>query len=117
MTAVDACALGDIASPGVMRVEIEGVPVAVVRDGGGVYAMADRCSHADVALSEGEVADCTIECWLHGSVFDVRTGAALTLPATESVPVYSVEVVGEGDAARVLVDVHSSPTSTAAPKE
>lgn len=105
MSAVDVCAVEDIPQPGALRVEIDGEAVAVVRDDNGIYAIADRCSHADVPLSEGEVADCTIECWLHGSVFDLRTGAALTLPATEPVAVYAVTVEGEGDAARVLVDI------------
>lgn len=104
MSAVDVCAVADIPESGALRVEIDGEAIAVVRDDGDVYAIADRCSHADVALSEGEVADCTIECWLHGSVFDLRTGAALTLPATEAVPVYAVTIEGDGDTARVLVD-------------
>lgn len=109
MSAIDVCAVGDIPHPGALRVQIEGEDVAVVRDASGVYAIADRCSHADVPLSEGEVSDCTIECWLHGSVFDLRTGAPLTLPATEPVAVYSVVVEGEGDAARVLVDIAAAP--------
>ena len=113
MTTIDACALADIPNPGALRVDIEGTAVAVARDANGVYAIADRCSHADVALSEGDVADCTIECWLHGSVFDLRTGAALTLPATEPVPVYRVDVVGEGDTARVLVDINAGPEPVA----
>ena len=59
--------------------------------------------HAEVSLSEGEVEDCTIECWLHGSQFDLRTGQPLSLPAIRPVPVYPVRV--EGDA--VLVDTES----------
>lgn len=113
MSAVDVCAVGDIPNPGALRVDIEGTAVAVARDANGVYAIADRCSHADVALSEGDVDDCTIECWLHGSVFDLRTGAALTLPATEPVPVYRVDVVGDGDTARVLVDIAAAPEQVA----
>lgn len=105
MSAVDVAAVGDIPTPGALRVEIDGTAIVIARDDCGIYALADRCSHADVALSEGEVADCTIECWLHGSSFDLRTGAALTLPATESVPTYAVHVEGSGDSARVLVDI------------
>jgi len=56
------------------------------------YAVYDECSHAAVALSEGEVDGCTLECWLHGSRFDLRTGAPTGLPATEPVPIYPVEV-------------------------
>ncbi len=55
--------------------------VAVVRDeDGDVHAVDDTCSHANVSLSEGEVDGCTIECWLHGSRFDLRTGEP-TVPA------------------------------------
>ena len=43
-------------------------------------------------LSEGDVWDCSIECWLHGSRFDLKTGDPIGLPATEPVPVYPVEV-------------------------
>ena len=113
MTPVDAAALVDIPDGGALRVEVDGLPVALVRTQGEVFAIADRCSHADVALSEGEVLDCTIECWLHGSAFDLRTGAPTSLPATEPVPVYSVSVVGEGDTARVLVDLSHPPESVA----
>ena len=50
------------------------------------------CSHASIPLSEGEVDGCTLECWLHGSRFDVRTGKPTGPPATEPVPIYPVEV-------------------------
>ena len=60
-----------------------------VRDENGeVHAIHDICSHADVALSEGEVDGCTIECWLHGSRFDLRTGEPTGPPAVSAVPVY-----------------------------
>lgn len=111
MSGVDVCAVADIPRPGALRVEVDGTPVVVARDDCGIYALADRCSHADVALSEGEVADCAIECWLHGSSFDLRTGAALTLPATEPVATYLVRLEGEGEQARVLLDL-SAPAAT-----
>ena len=105
MSAVEACKLVDVPSPGALAVVVEGVPVAVVRDeDGGLHAIRDICSHADVALSEGEVDGCTIECWLHGSAFDLRTGAPLSLPAIVPVPVYPTRVIGEGDAAVVEID-------------
>jgi len=56
------------------------------------YAIYDECSHEQIALSEGEVDGCTLECWLHGSRFDLRTGQPTGLPATVPVPVYPVEV-------------------------
>ncbi len=66
--------------------------VAIARDGDEFFALQDLCSHAEVALTEGEVADCQIECWLHGSMFDLRTGKPTTYPATEPVSTFAVEV-------------------------
>ncbi len=64
----------------------------MARDGDEVFAIQDQCSHAAVALSEGEVDDCTVECWLHGSRFDLRTGKPTGLPATEPVATFPVDV-------------------------
>jgi 3-phenylpropionate/trans-cinnamate dioxygenase ferredoxin component len=100
---VRACALDDIDDGGARAVEVDGVEIAVVRSGDQVYAIHDECSHASVPLSEGDVEDGEIECWLHGSMFDLRTGKAVNLPATEPVPVYAVRIEGED----VLVDVTS----------
>nr|WP_279579325.1 non-heme iron oxygenase ferredoxin subunit [Fodinicola feengrottensis] len=54
------------------------------------------CSHAEVPLSEGDVEGCTIECWLHGSQFDLRTGKPTGPPATEAVPTYETRI-SDGD--------------------
>jgi 3-phenylpropionate/trans-cinnamate dioxygenase ferredoxin subunit len=101
-----ACAVAELVDEGAVATEIDGVPVAVVRSGGGLYAIHDVCSHAEVALSEGEVEDGEIECWLHGSRFDLATGQPTNLPAYLPVPVYPVRVEGE----EVLVDVHTPLT-------
>jgi 3-phenylpropionate/trans-cinnamate dioxygenase ferredoxin subunit len=71
--------------------------ICLVRIGDDFYALADRCSHADVRLSEGEVDEfeCSIECWKHGSTFDLRDGEPQSLPATQPVAVY--RVTREGD--------------------
>ena len=90
-----ACAATDVTEGGALRVVVDGVPVALVRSNGEVYAIRDVCSHANVALSEGEVDDQTIECWLHGSRFDLVTGRPTGLPATQPVPVYPVKIDGE----------------------
>ena len=91
---------------GAVLVELGGRPVAVVRDeDGDVHAVDDTCSHANVSLAEGEVDGCTIECWLHGSCFDLRTGEPTGLPATEPVPVYPVKI--EGDDVYVAVNKES----------
>ena len=87
------------------RVQVNGRPVALVRCGDDVYAISDICSHANVSLSEGEslCADREIECWKHGSTFSLVDGEPQSLPATQPVPVYEVEV-RDGD---VIVRVPS----------
>jgi 3-phenylpropionate/trans-cinnamate dioxygenase ferredoxin subunit len=99
------CALSDIPNDGSLRVELPDVDIAVVRFDDEVYAIEDVCSHAEVPLTDGDVDEVdgapTIECALHGSCFDLRTGEPTNLPATEPVPVYPVRVEGDD----VLVDV------------
>ncbi|MEU6742891.1 non-heme iron oxygenase ferredoxin subunit [Streptosporangium sandarakinum] len=95
MTFEKVCKLGDVPDGGVIAVEVEGTPVALVRKGQEVFALHDVCSHAEVALSEGDVYDETLECWLHGSCFDLRTGKPTGPPATRPVPVYQVKIDGD----------------------
>jgi len=95
-----------------VRVLVAGLPVAVVRlDDGTVHAVGDTCTHADVSLAEGDVTGCEIECWLHGSTFDLRTGRPLSLPAIRPVPVFPVTVDGDD----VLVDVTTTLGEAPAP--
>ena len=101
MTYVRAAALSELEEDTPKRVELDGVPVSLVRTEGEVFAINDICSHANVSLSEGEVEDCHIECWLHGSSFDLRSGKPDSLPATQPVPVYPVKIEGDD----VLVSV------------
>jgi len=89
------CALSDVPEEGAIRVQLGGRPVCIVRSRGEVFALSDVCSHADVALSEGDVEGGQIECWLHGSLFDLRTGQPSGLPAVRPVPTYPVTVEGE----------------------
>ena len=93
LTFVRVCSVTDLPEVGAVAADVDGNRVAIVRDSAGdIHAIDDTCSHANVSLSEGEVEDCTIECWLHGSRFDLRTGEPTGLPATEPVPVYPVEI-------------------------
>jgi 3-phenylpropionate/trans-cinnamate dioxygenase ferredoxin subunit len=90
------CSLDELPEIGAIQVIIAGEMIAVVRDEeGDVHAIADMCTHATVPLSEGEVDGCTIECWLHGSRFDLRTGEPTGLPAITSVDVYPVTIDGD----------------------
>jgi len=90
-----ACALSDLPDEGALGVQVAGVPVAVVRAGGEVFALHDVCSHEEVPLSEGEIYDHTVECWLHGSCFDLRTGKPTGSPATKPVATYPVKIDGD----------------------
>jgi 3-phenylpropionate/trans-cinnamate dioxygenase ferredoxin component len=74
----------------VRRFDVAGLAVAVVHVDEGIFALEDRCSHADVALSEGELDGCLLECWLHGSAFDVRTGVPQSLPALTPVKTFPI---------------------------
>jgi 3-phenylpropionate/trans-cinnamate dioxygenase ferredoxin subunit len=87
-----ACSLGDVPEDEALGVTLGAFEVAVARHGEEVFAIENICSHAAVALSEGEVEDCTVECWLHGSRFDLRTGKPTGLPATEPVATFPVDV-------------------------
>ena len=101
MTMVKACTLAQLQDNMPLAVEVSDTAIVLVRQGGTVYALRDECTHAELALSEGEVTKDGIECWLHGSCFDLRTGKPCSLPATEPVDVFAVSIV-DGD---VLVDL------------
>jgi 3-phenylpropionate/trans-cinnamate dioxygenase ferredoxin component len=91
------CAASDVPVGSAAAFEVNDTPIALVHAGdGNFYATYDECSHAQIPLSEGEVDGCTLECWLHGSRFDLRTGEPSGPPATAPVPVYPVEI-HEGD--------------------
>ena len=95
--AVRLCRRDEIEPGTARRVDVEGQVIALVRIGDDFYAVGDTCSHEDYSLSEGEVLteECEIECWKHGSTFDLCTGEPCSLPATKSVPVYPVRVEGD----------------------
>lgn len=94
---VKCCAASELAVGHAIRVDIDDVPVALIKDSAGrCFAIGDTCSHADVSLSEGDVEGNEIECWGHGATFDFTSGEALSLPAVDPVPVYRVEII-DGD--------------------
>ena len=112
MSLVRACAVADIAPETAISVEVDGVDVAIVHSGDRFYAIADECSHAAIPLSEGDVGAGEIECYLHGSRFDLRTGEPRGLPATEPGAVYRCRQV-DGE---IHVDLTATP-DTNAPQE
>jgi len=96
MTEHVICALDELPPGTARRVEVDGHRIALIRCDDDVYAIGDRCTHADISLSEGEVMcdEREIECWKHGSTFSLETGEPQSLPATRPVPVYDARVQG-----------------------
>jgi 3-phenylpropionate/trans-cinnamate dioxygenase ferredoxin subunit len=91
-------------------VTIEGTPIALVKDSAGeVFAIGDTCSHGEISLSEGFVEDDTLECWAHGSKFELTTGRPRNFPAFEPVPIYTVTIT-DGD-------IYVDPTPVIVPEE
>lgn len=101
MTFERACAASDVVLNKPLAVTVSGVDIAVISTVEGWFAILDECSHGAVPLADGEVEDCHLECPLHGSRFDLRTGRPDQLPATRPVSIYPVSIVGDD----VLVDV------------
>ncbi|WP_028660772.1 non-heme iron oxygenase ferredoxin subunit [Nocardioides insulae] len=102
-------ALTELRTDEALAVTVGAYDVAIARHGDDVYALQDLCSHAAVALSEGDVEECQIECWMHGSCFDLRTGKPTGLPATEPVATFPVEVRTNPDGER---DIYVDTTMT-----
>ncbi len=93
-TFVDICPIDDL-PPGAKRVVMwEDLEIGIVNCGGEILAVEDRCSHDDGDLMEGDVDEesCTVECPRHGSVFDLRTGKPLNLPAYVPIDTFPVSV-------------------------
>lgn len=104
MAFVDVCPLSELPPGARRKFEHEDLEIAVFNCDGELLAMEDRCSHDDGDLADGELdqARCTIECPRHGSLFDLRSGRPLTLPAYEPVETFPVAV--EDGVVRVDVD-------------
>jgi len=75
-----------------VKLEKAGKTICVTRVGDEVFAIDDTCTHSEASLSEGDVTDFKIECWLHGAEFDLRTGEAITLPANIALETYPVRI-------------------------
>jgi 3-phenylpropionate/trans-cinnamate dioxygenase ferredoxin subunit len=111
MTLERACALDEVPQDEALGVTLGRYDIAIARHDDEIFAVENLCSHAAVALSEGDVEDCTVECWLHGSRFDLRTGKPTGLPATEPIATFPVEV-RDGD---IYVDT-STPLNGVTPQ-
>lgn len=106
---VEVCKSTEISDGDVMRFLPEGSEdaIAVCNSEGEFYAISDRCSHGNWSLAEGIIENCHLECVLHGSAFDLKTGWPDKLPATKPVKVFDVKV----EDGAVLVDLSSGRIS------
>ena len=85
------------------RVEVNGQDILVAVVNREVYAVSDTCTHAEVSLSEGELVDCKIECFLHGAAFDLKTCQPTSPPASTALATYEVALEGEDENPLILV--------------
>ena len=92
---VKAALKSDLSETGIKGVDIDGLKIAICKAGDSFYAIGDVCSHAKVLLHGGQMVGDEIECPKHGAKFDVKTGAAVCLPAVTPVPTYRLEEKGE----------------------
>ena len=97
--------VSDFAMGSAKAIDLNGETICLVRNKNGFHAISDACSHGAVSLSEGSLTDEGIECFLHGSEFNLQTGEPKTPPATSAVDVFAVKVDGDGDNAVVSVRI------------
>ena len=76
-------------------VEVDDRLVVVIRQGDAFYCIDDVCTHDGGTLFEGRLVDGCIECPRHGARFDIRTGAARSMPATQPTGVHEIQVDGD----------------------
>ncbi|TCO64592.1 bifunctional 3-phenylpropionate/cinnamic acid dioxygenase ferredoxin subunit [Actinocrispum wychmicini] len=86
------CAEGEIADGTAVRVENGGHPIAVFNVDGELFAIDDTCTHQDASLADGWLDGCTVECPLHASCFDLRTGKPTGPPAKVAVRTHDIVV-------------------------
>ena len=92
---VPVARLQDLRTSKLMCVKPQGLRIALAYVDGKVFAVDDLCSHEDASLSKGSLHGECVTCPLHGSRFDLNTGAALDEPAEEPVQTYPVRIDGD----------------------
>lgn len=92
---VPVCQVNDLPDPGKQLFEVEDRVVVLFRVGGEFFCLDDVCTHDGGPLGEGDLCDHTIACPRHGAKFDIRSGKALTMPATRDTVAHEVKVDGE----------------------
>ena len=96
MALTKACKISDLKPGEAIRLNLK-PPIAVYHLDEGFYATADTCSHAEASLAAGDIdlEECTVECPYHGSLFEVKTGRVLSMPAVKPVKTYPVKIIDD----------------------
>jgi 3-phenylpropionate/trans-cinnamate dioxygenase ferredoxin subunit len=92
---VKVASVSDLTDGEIMMIEVDGDSVLLANLEGKFYAIGEECSHAAGSLSEGYVENGQVECPVHGSLFDLKTGVNASPPAAEPVQAYPVRIEGE----------------------
>lgn len=93
------------------RVVVDGEDVLLAKIDGEIFAVSDICTHSEVSLSEGDIEGCAIECWLHGSSFDLRTGKPSGPPATTSLKTFAIKLEEDQPDPMIFVSLSESARS------
>ena len=88
-------ATSDLQPGGRLSVFVDDIPALLVQIQSDYFVVEDVCSHDGQPLTDGPLLDCSIQCPRHGATFDLTTGAALCMPATQSIRTFAVEVRGD----------------------
>lgn len=89
---IRVCEFADLPPGDAVRIDCS-VPISVFNADGELYAIDDTCTHQDASLADGWLEDCQVECPLHASRFDLRTGLPMSPPARTPVRTHPVRVV------------------------
>lgn len=117
---IRVCDLDALPAGTAVRVDLD-PPVAVFRtDDGEFYAIDDTCTHQDASLADGWLEGCEVECPLHASRFDLRTGAVDAPPAKRPVRTHRVSVQPDGvyvELSAAAPNLPAGPTPAARPED
>lgn len=94
-----------------LRVVVDGEDVLLAKIADEIFAVSDICSHSEVSLSEGEIFGCAIECWLHGSSFDLRSGKPSGPPATSPIKTFAIKLEEDQSDPMIFVSLSDSARS------
>jgi len=103
---IDVAGIDEIAAGQMLKVQVLDRTLCLINISDSIYVLDDQCSHADFSLSEGmlDVDAKEVECPKHGALFDVQTGKAMCLPATQPVESYKTQIID----GRIMVEIESA---------